>query len=78
MFGQSDYFFIFASKILNNEIMEATRSYKRRTREEVMDWVQRARERKEKWEQKMQAKFAEEERLRKEAEEKHDYDLEWV
>lgn len=31
--------------------MEKTRTYKRRTREEVVSWLQRARERKQAWEE---------------------------
>lgn len=34
--------------------MEATRTYKRRTLEEVQAWLQRARERKQAWEEQTQ------------------------
>jgi hypothetical protein len=34
--------------------MEATRTYKRRTPEEVQAWLQRARERKQAWEEQTQ------------------------
>ena len=60
------------------KIMDTKKNYKHRTREEIVAWFNAARERKEKWEQKMQDQWAEEERLRKEAAEKHYYDLEWV
>ena len=58
-----------------NKTMEATRTYKRRTREEVMAWLQRARERKEAKKKKANELFAEEERLRKEAADSHYYDI---
>ena len=58
--------------------MDTKKNYKHRTREEIVAWFNAARERKEKWEQKMHAQWAEEERQRKEAAEKHYYDLEWV
>ena len=35
-------------------IMEKTKTYKRRTREEVVAWLQRARERKQAWEEQTQ------------------------
>jgi hypothetical protein len=50
---------------------------RRRTREEIIAWWQRAKERKIAWEEKMQAKWAEEDRQRREAAERHYYDLEW-
>ncbi len=56
--------------------METTNSYRPRTREEIILWWQRAKERKAAWEERMQARWAEEDRLRKEAEEKHYYDIE--
>ena len=54
--------------------MDTKKNYKHRTREEIVAWFNAARERKEKWEQKMQDQWAEEERLRKEAAEKHYYE----
>ena len=51
-------------------IMEATTTYKQRTREEVMAWLQRARERKQAWEEQTQLELkvmAEEARRAKES-----------
>lgn len=55
--------------------MTTTTTYKRRTREEITSWLQRARERKAAFEKKANEMFAEEERLRKEATETHYYDI---
>ena len=55
--------------------MEATKTYKQRTREEVMAWLQRARERKDAFQRKANEIFAEEERLRKQATDTHYYDI---
>lgn len=55
--------------------MTETRTYQRRTREEVLAWLQRARERKQAWEEEMQKKFAEEESQRKLALDSHYYDI---
>lgn len=55
--------------------MEATKTYKRRTREEVMAWLQRARERKDAFQRKANEIFAEEERLRQQAADSHYYDI---
>ena len=54
--------------------MEA-RSYKSRTREEVMAWLQRARERKDAFQKRANEIFAEEERLRQQAVDSHYYDI---
>lgn len=40
--------------------MEATRTYKKRTREEIMEWWRQAKDRKQAWEREMQKMFAEE------------------
>ena len=55
--------------------MEATTNYKQRTREEVMAWLQRARERKQAFQERANEIFAEEERLRQMATESHYYDI---
>lgn len=55
--------------------MEATTTYKRRTREEIMAWLQRARERKDAFQKRANEIFAEEERLRQQAAESHYYDI---
>ena len=50
--------------------MQATTTYKQRTREEVMAWLQRARERKQAWEEQTQLELkamAEEARRAKES-----------
>ena len=39
----------------------------KRTREEILAWLDAARQRKEAWEKKVEAKWAEEERLKREA-----------
>ena len=46
-----------------------------RTREEIMAWWQRAKERKAAWEEKMQKKFDEEALIRKKTDESHYYDI---
>ena len=43
----------------------------KRTREEVLAWLAAARQRKKAWERKVEAKWAEEERIRNEAAESH-------
>lgn len=57
--------------------METTTRTKR-SREEVLAWLDRARQRKEARAKEIRAMWAERQRLRKEAEESHYYDLEWV
>ena len=47
----------------------------KRTREEILAWLEAARQRKKAWEEKVEAKWAEEEQLRKEAAQSHYYDL---
>ena len=58
--------------------MEATVTRRKRTREEILAWLDEARQRKAAWQSKVQAEFAERERRRKEAAESGYYDLEWV
>lgn len=48
---------------------------KKRTREEILAWLNRARQRKMAWEKRMQKKLEEEALLRKQAEESHYYDI---
>lgn len=48
---------------------------KNRTREEILAWLNRARQRKMAWEKRMQKKLEEEALLRKQAEESHYYDI---
>ncbi|MBQ7426693.1 MAG: hypothetical protein IJQ60_17965 [Prevotella sp.] len=56
--------------------MEATTTINNgRTREEIMAWWQRAKDRKAAWEEKMQKKFDEEALIRKQADESHYYDI---
>ena len=56
---------------LNREVMEATTTINNgRTREEIMAWWQRAKERKAAWEEKMQKAL-----IRKQADESHYYDI---
>ena len=58
------------------KIMETTGTIQRkRTREEILSWLDRARQRKIAWENEMQKKFEEEAMLRKQAEESHYYDI---
>lgn len=59
--------------------MEGNKTLKvKRTREEVLAWLEAARQRKKAWEEKVEAKWAEEERLKKAAAESHYYDIEWM
>ena len=57
---------------------DGTMKVMRRTREEILAWLDAARQRKEAWEKKVEAKWAEEERLKREAAESHYYDVEWA
>lgn len=56
--------------------MEST-NIRIRTREEVLSWLRRARERKDAREKEIRAEWEERQRLRKEAQESHYYDIEW-
>ena len=53
-----------------------TATMKPRTREEIMAWWQRAKDRKAAWEERMQKKFEQEALIRKQADESHYYDIE--
>jgi len=57
--------------------MEATVTRKKRTREEILAWLEAARQRKAAWEKAVKEEFAEMERQRKAAAESGYYDLEW-
>ena len=59
-------------------IMEATGTRRKRTREEILEWLAAARQRKAAWEKEVKEEFAERERQRKIAAESGYYDLEWV
>ena len=48
-----------------------------RTKEEILSWLKAARQRKEAWEKRVDAKFAERLRSKKAAAESGYYDLEW-
>ena len=60
--------------------MEEAKTFDRpiRTKEEILSWLNAARQRKEAWEKKVEAKFAERLRSKKAAAESGYYDLEWV
>lgn len=47
-------------------MMEATATRRKRTREEILAWLDEARQRKDAWEKKVQSEFAERKRIRKE------------
>jgi len=49
-----------------------------RTREEILAWLNAARERKAAWEKRIDEKFAERSRRKKEAADSGYYDLEWA
>ena len=68
---------IFAARNIEKaEIMKTTGTIQRqRTREEILAWLDRARQRKMAWEKRMQKKLEEEALLRKQAEESHYYDI---
>ncbi|MBR0273114.1 MAG: hypothetical protein IJQ59_03355 [Bacteroidaceae bacterium] len=58
--------------------MEAIVNRKSRTREEILAWLEAARQRKAAWEKAVKAEFAEREQRRKEAIESGYYELEWA
>ncbi len=49
-----------------------------RTREEILAWLERARQRKEAKEKQIRAEWKERQLLKKQAEESHYYDIDWV
>ncbi len=56
--------------------MKKETTYKPRSRSEIIAWLDRARQRKAAWEEKMQRIFKEEEQQRQFAAESHYYDIE--
>ncbi len=56
--------------------MERELMRKERTREEIIAWLDAARQRKKAWEAKVEAKWAEEQQLLKEVSESHYYEME--
>ena len=58
--------------------MEATVTRKKRTREEILAWLDAARQRKAAWQEKVRTEYAERDRLRKEATESGYYHIETV
>ncbi len=56
--------------------METTKV--KRTREEIIAWLDAARQRKLAWEKQIESKWAEEEAQRKAAADSHYYDIEWA
>jgi hypothetical protein len=56
--------------------MERELMKKERTREEIIAWLDAARQRKKAWEAKVEAKWAEEQQLLKEVSESHYYEME--
>jgi hypothetical protein len=58
-----------------DNIIMAKTDYKQRTREEVMAWLQKARERKDAFQKRANEIFAEEDRLRQQAADSHYYDI---
>ena len=59
------------------EDMEATTTYKSRTREEIIAWWQQARKRKEAFQRKVDEEWEARQRSKKAAAESGYYDLEW-
>lgn len=58
--------------------MEAPTTIPTRTREEILAWLNAARQRKIAWEKRIDEKFSERARRKKEAADSGYYDLEWV
>lgn len=58
--------------------METTLTRPRRTREEIIAWLDAARERKAAWERRIDEKFSARAKHKKEAAESGYYDLEWA
>ena len=69
LFGSYRNLSYLCSVKIRNKILEATGMIQqKRTREEILAWLDRARQRKLAWEKRMHERWAEEERLRKAAE----------
>ena len=58
--------------------MEGVMKTPKRTREEILAWLNAARERKAAWEKRVDEKFLERARRKKEAADSGYYDLEWA
>jgi predicted Fe-S protein YdhL (DUF1289 family) len=58
--------------------MEATTTYKQRTREEILAWLQEARERKQAFQRKVEAEWQARQQSKKAAAESGYYNIEWV
>lgn len=58
--------------------MATTTTYKSRTREEILAWLQQARERKEAFQRRVNEEWKARQRSKKAAAESGYYDIEWV
>jgi len=58
--------------------MEATTSHRQRTREEILAWLQEARERKQAFQRKVEAEWQARQQSKKAAAESGYYNIEWV
>ena len=67
---------IFAA--VKDTIMEAGTTNKQRTREEILAWLQEARDRKQAFQQKVEAEWKARQQSKKAAAESGYYNLEWV
>ena len=67
----------YLSRNIRKKLM-GNRTRVKRTREEIMLWLDEARQRKLEWEKQIEAKWAEEDAQRKAAAESHYYDIEWT
>lgn len=77
LFGYYTYFCII--KNIGGLMMENKNvDHPIRSKEEILSWLNSARQRKEAWEKKVDAKFAERLRSKKAAAESGYYDLEWI
>lgn len=70
--------YLCTQKTYNNTIMEATMVNKQRTREEILAWLQQARERKETFQRRVSEEWEARQRSKKAAAETGYYDIEWV
>ncbi|MCR5199420.1 MAG: hypothetical protein K6D55_11680 [Prevotella sp.] len=80
VFAVSLFLHNFAARIKKESLIMETKSLNRpvRTKDEILTWLNAARQRKEAWEKKVDAKFAERLRSKKAAADSGYYDLEWV
>jgi len=70
---------IFAAVITKNRIMESTTAIaKSRTREEILAWLQQARERKDAFQRRVNEEWEARQRSKQAAAETGYYDIEWV